>query len=194
VNASPLIFLSKVGLLEVHRDEGVPVVVPDVVRAEVGALGPNDPSDQAVQAAGWLQVMPVPAPSAVLPTSLDAGEAAVLTLAMAQADSRAVLDDLAARRFAQQRGIPLQGTLGPLIVARRIGMIAQVRPVIERLRADGLFVRFRPSGPSGPGRRGRVNVPWKRGSVCPSFNLHPSFSLQFPSHSGACPAALARSP
>src|SRR4051795_13104123 len=81
VNASPLIFLSKVGLLEVLRGEGVPVVVPDVVIAEVGALGPNDPSYQAVQAAGWVQVVPVPAPAAVLPTSLDAGEAAVLTLA-----------------------------------------------------------------------------------------------------------------
>jgi len=31
VNASPLIFLTEVGLLEVLRQPGVPVLVPDVV-------------------------------------------------------------------------------------------------------------------------------------------------------------------
>ncbi len=48
VNASPLIFLTEVGLLEVLRQPGVPVLVPDVVRNEIGALGLDDPAAQAV--------------------------------------------------------------------------------------------------------------------------------------------------
>jgi predicted nucleic acid-binding protein len=143
VNTSPLIFLSKLGLLEVLRDGDVPVEVPDMVIAEVGALGLDDPSYQAVQAAGWIQVLPTPSPAVSLPPSLDPGEAAVLTLALANRDSQAVLDDLAARRFAQRHGIALQGTLGMILVAKRLGMIATVRPMIDRLRADGLFVSER---------------------------------------------------
>jgi len=36
VDASPLIFLTKVGLLEVLREPGVPALVPDVVLGEIG--------------------------------------------------------------------------------------------------------------------------------------------------------------
>lgn len=36
MNASPLIFLTEVGLLEVLRQPGVPVLVPDVVLVEIG--------------------------------------------------------------------------------------------------------------------------------------------------------------
>jgi len=37
-----------VGLLEVLRQPGVPVLVPDVVLVEIGRIGPNDPAIQAV--------------------------------------------------------------------------------------------------------------------------------------------------
>ena len=36
VNASPLIFLTRVGLLEVLHEAGIPVVVPDTVFTELG--------------------------------------------------------------------------------------------------------------------------------------------------------------
>ncbi len=49
MNASPLIFLTKVGLLEVLHQQAVPVLVPDVVMAEISSLGPGDPAVQAVQ-------------------------------------------------------------------------------------------------------------------------------------------------
>jgi len=60
VNASPLIFLTKVGLLEVLHQQAVPVLVPDVVMAEISSLGPGDPAVQAVQQAGWIRVVPAP--------------------------------------------------------------------------------------------------------------------------------------
>ncbi len=43
VNASPLIFLTQAGLLDVLREPGLDVIVPDVVIAEIGARGPSDP-------------------------------------------------------------------------------------------------------------------------------------------------------
>jgi len=122
VNASPLIFLTEIGLLEVLRQPGVPVLVPDVVLAEVSRLGPNDPAIQAVQCSPWIRVAPTPAiPDAVLVWDLDAGESAVLAVALEQPDSMAILDDQPARRCAQVLNIQTQGTLGLVLLGSGSG-------------------------------------------------------------------------
>ena len=64
--------------------------------------------------------------------NLDAGESVVLALALARPGSQAILDDRAARRRARALGVDLQGTLGLVLVAKRIGMIPAVRPVPEQ--------------------------------------------------------------
>jgi predicted nucleic acid-binding protein len=144
VNASPLIFLTHVGLLDVLDEPGVPAVVPDVVVSEIGAHGAKDPAVLAVQSASWLKVVTPPIiPTEVAAWGLDAGEAAVLAIALAQPGTQAVLDDLAARRCAAALGIPTQGTLGLILVAKRLGMIPEVRPVLDLLRQAGLYVSDR---------------------------------------------------
>jgi predicted nucleic acid-binding protein len=144
VNASPLIFLTEVGLLEVLRQPGVPVLVPDVVLVEIGRLGPNDPAIQAVQQSGWMQIVPTPAiPDVVLVWDLDAGESAVLTVALDHPDSMVVLDDQPARRCAQVLNIQTQGTLGLVLVAKQQGLIPVVRPVLEELKQAGMYMSDR---------------------------------------------------
>ena len=82
MNASPLIFLTKVGLLEVLHQQAVPVLVPDVVMAEISSLGPGDPAVQAVQQTGWIRVVPAPpAPRSVTTWKLDDGESSVIAVA-----------------------------------------------------------------------------------------------------------------
>lgn len=141
MNASPLIYLTHVGLLEALNEPGVPVLVPDRVVAEIGVRGASDPAVIAVRAARWIQVVPDPIiPRQVLDWGLDAGESAVLALALEQQGSQAVLDDLAARRCAGSLGIAVQGTLGLLLVAKRSGLIAEVRPLIHTLRQAGFYM------------------------------------------------------
>ena len=143
VNASPLIFLTRVGLLEVLREQGVPVLVPDIVIAEISSLGPSDEAVQAVANSSWIQVVSTPAiPPEVLPWGLDAGEAGVITIALEQYDSMAVLDDLAARQCLSPE-IQTQGTLGLLLVAKQLGLISSVRPQIEHLRQSGMYLTDR---------------------------------------------------
>jgi predicted nucleic acid-binding protein len=141
VNASPLIFLTKVGLLEVLRQPGIPVLVPDTVLTEVGSLGPNDPAVQAVQQSQWMQVVATPKiPDVVLVWALVAGESTVLAVAMEQPGSMAILDDQAARRCARVLNIPTQGTLGLILVAKQQGLIPAVRPVVEQMRQEGMYM------------------------------------------------------
>jgi predicted nucleic acid-binding protein len=141
VNASPLIYLTHVGLLEVLDEPGVPVAVPDRVLAEIGVRGASDPAMIAVGAAPWIQIVPTPAiPKDVSDWGLDPGESAVLALALEQPGSQAILDDLDARRCAASLGISTQGTLGLLVVAKRLGLIAEVRPLIDQLRRAGFYL------------------------------------------------------
>lgn len=144
MNASPLVFLTRVDLLEVLHDPGVPVVVPDAVFDELGGLGPDDPAVVAVGQATWLQVVPTPPiPASVQAWTLDAGERAVLAVALEEPDSQVILDDLAARRCARALKLPLQGTLGLVLVAKQIGMIPEVRPILDTLRQRGMYVADR---------------------------------------------------
>ena len=57
-----------------------------------------------------------------------------------QPGSQSILDDLAARRCARALNLPLLGTLGLILVAKELGMISAVRPVLDTLRQTGMYV------------------------------------------------------
>jgi predicted nucleic acid-binding protein len=141
VNASPLILLSRIGRLDLLRIGDVEVVVPDVVLAEIGAHGVDDPTLCAVREARWLTILPSPPiPPTILAAGLDAGESAVLALASAEPDAEAILDDLAARQLARALGIHHLGTIGLVLLAKGTGALPAARPVLKQLRAAGLYV------------------------------------------------------
>ena len=114
---------------------------PTSVLGEIGAHGAADPAVVAVRAAPWLQVVPTPAIAReVGDWNLDSGESAVLSIALEQPGTQAVLDDLSARQCAQALGIPLLGTLGLILIAKQLGMIPEVRPLLDSLRHAGFYV------------------------------------------------------
>ncbi|HMB02852.1 MAG TPA: hypothetical protein VKP69_03820 [Isosphaeraceae bacterium] len=82
VNASPLIFLGRAGLLEVLRTPPRRVIVPVEVRDEVCRRGLTDPTARAVDRADWLEVVPSPGlPESVLAWGLGRGGSAVAAVA-----------------------------------------------------------------------------------------------------------------
>lgn len=141
VNASPLIFLAGVGLSELAQLAGTPVFIPKVVVEEIERFGPTDPTAVAVRQSDWLiEVDSGPAPAIIERWDLGSGEASVLTWAHAHPGTTAIIDDLAARRCANLLGIPVRGTLGLILTAKRRGTIPQARPVLEQLRAAGMYL------------------------------------------------------
>ena len=52
---------------------------------------------------------------------------------------QAMIDDYAARHFAQQCGLPVVGTLGVLALARQNGLLDKAEPVVQGMRAAGIF-------------------------------------------------------
>jgi predicted nucleic acid-binding protein len=141
VNASPIIFLHRVGLLEQLSERGVTVLVPDAVLEELGGLRSDDPAAVAVRSAPWVQVVATPPfPNSLPRFRLDRGEAAVIALALlaSEHETEVVLDDLAARRCAAALGLKVCGSLSFLLIAKAEGRIPSVRPLIEELRRGGM--------------------------------------------------------
>ena len=94
VNSSPIIFLSKAGLMDLLKLAGDVVFVPDAVVQEINQRGASDVSVRAIAAAEWLQVVDVPIPDPLIQAwDLGKGETAVLTYALHHAGMFAVIDD-----------------------------------------------------------------------------------------------------
>ena len=72
--------------------------------------------------------------------NLGAGETAVLSYALEHPPQRAMIDDAAARRCAITLGIPMLGTGGLLVLAKRRGLVSSVGVAIEKLRSGGLWL------------------------------------------------------
>ncbi len=140
VNASPLILLGKIGHLALLSELADEILVPDAVIREVGAKSDGDRGLTEITSLSGARVeADIPVSSDVAAWSLGRGESQVIALAGVVPGSRAVLDDLAARRCAQSLGLPVIGTLGVVLRAKRQSMIPAARPVVEHLRRVGLY-------------------------------------------------------
>jgi predicted nucleic acid-binding protein len=141
VNASPIIYLARAGLLDLLRLVGDVIRVPSPVADEILARGESDPAAASIKTTAWLEIVDTPAPSLeLLAWDLGVGESAVIAYAMANAGFIAVVDDLTGRRCAEAFGIPLRGTLGLVLRAKKVGVVSDARQTIERLRAAGMYL------------------------------------------------------
>lgn len=141
INASPLILLGKVGQLDWVPRLGE-IVVPSAVADEILAGAEDDPARLWLangEGKSWVTPGTVVSPE-LAAWDLGAGETSVLAWAVDHSGCEAVLDDAAARRCAQVYRIPVRGTLGLVVLAKRRGFITQCRPVLDRLTTSGLFV------------------------------------------------------
>ena len=144
VDASPLIFLSSAGLIELLHRVDWDVLVPAAVRAEILRRGADDLTARALDSAPWLRAVgPVETPSDTLDLDLGPGESEVLAIALSYRDSLVVSDDRAARKAARDLGLRVAGTLAIVLAAKSAGRIASARSVVDRLRRDGMYLSDR---------------------------------------------------
>jgi len=141
INASPLILLSRGGYLELLRPFADRMLVPEPVVREIRAKGFEDVSARALDSIPWLECVPTPKiPDIILAWGLGPGESFVLAMAQANPGMEAIIDDLAARKCAALLAVPLRGTLGIVLAAKRRGYIDAARPVMEKLIKAGLYL------------------------------------------------------
>lgn len=141
VDASPLILLQKVGQIGLLHELCDELVVPEIVVREVGAKKDGVALIDRIASLPRARIETEVVDTAELRAwDLGRGESQVIALAALTPGARAVLDDLDGRRCAQAFGVPVIGTLGVVLRAKRRGALPTARPVIEHLRGVGLFV------------------------------------------------------
>ena len=137
LNASPLIVLANTGYEMLLRQLADKVIVPRSVAVEIMAGPHNDRARLQVASGNWPIVDSPHAPDELLAWDLGSGETAVISYAIASPGWTAILDDGAARRCARTFSVPVKGTLGIILQAKRRGLIASATTVLHSMRSQG---------------------------------------------------------
>jgi len=140
-DSSPLISLAIIDQLNLLIKLYERVIVPPAVWNEVTVKGRDMPGAFAVSQVTWFEIE-TPEPQILQPLSIliDPGESEAIALAQKISNSIVLLDDSRARRIAERFDVPRIGTLGILRRAKINGMIDKIRPHIEYLKANNIYM------------------------------------------------------
>ena len=137
-NTSPLQYLHQLGLLHILPALAGRIMVPSAVVAEIDEGQRRGVNLPHLAEHDWLKLRKPSCIDALhLVFDLGPGETQVLGLALELPGSVVVLDDALARRVAESLKLPLTGTLGLLLDAKRAGIITAVTPSIDHLQSLG---------------------------------------------------------
>ncbi len=130
-----LIGLAKIGKLDLLKEIFSKIFIPEEVFKEVVERGKGKPGSKVIKEAAWIEVQPVKDKIQVsfLLGSLEKGEAEVLVLARELEADLILLDEEKARKSAVIAGFEIMGLLGLFILAKNLGLIYEVRPLVDEL-------------------------------------------------------------
>ena len=136
-----LIGLVKIGKLDLLKEIFFKVYIPEEVFKEVVERSKGKPGSKVIKEAAWIEVKPVKDKIQVnfLLGSLEKGEAEVLVLARELEIDLILLDEEKARKSAVIAGFEIIGLLGLFVLAKNLGLIDEVRPLVDEL----MIKRFR---------------------------------------------------
>lgn len=142
-DSSPLILFGKINRLSFLSSLFAEVLIPPAVHDEISQGEGSHIDAAAIARTPWIDVHRV-ADTPVLQAlrrDLDPGEAEVVALALELRGLLPVLlDDRRGRRAARARGLTVIGSAGILISGKEKGLLPAVRPLLDELRAAGLYL------------------------------------------------------
>lgn len=137
-DTSPLTALLTVGRAEILMVLFKEVVIPPAVKAELLRTHRILPP--------WLRVEAVNNATEVLRFAqmVHRGEAEAIELARQLHADRLLIDERKGRRLATQENVPVIGLVGVILLARRKGIIASAREMLQRLDSEaGIYLDAR---------------------------------------------------
>ena len=144
-DTTPISELAKVDHLDLLPKLFGKVVIPQGVFNEL-QVGEH-PAAKLVQDLSWLEVVTVNNQQLVRELQqsfkLDLGESEAIALAEEIRASQLLIDERAARKVAMARKLPLIGTVGILLLAKRRGLLDSVKDVLDEMKAQGMRISDR---------------------------------------------------
>jgi len=137
-DTTPLISLLKLDLLDILQKMYSEVALPEAVYDELVANAAFQEEAQAIRDCSFLRKEAVRNRFAVRVLEaemlLDRGESEALVLAEDLQADLLLVDERRARAIAKQLGIPIAGTMGVLLEAKRRGYVPLLRPLLDTLQ------------------------------------------------------------
>ena len=132
-----LIGLAKIGRLELLEKIYGEIFIPNAVFTEVVSRGKGRPGVKEVGSAKWVRKKTVRDSRTVemFVAELGIGEAEVLVLGKEINADWFLLDDPKARNMAMSAGFHLIGLAGVLLLAKQLGLIPSLRPLLDELES-----------------------------------------------------------
>jgi len=140
-DASPLIYLHRIGQLDLLRRLYGGIVVPAAV-AEEFRVGLQMAFDcPRLADLPWVRIEPLPGNAApmVVP-DLGPGEAELIALARLHPGCIVVIDETLGRRIAKLNGLAVTGTAGVLLRAKQRGLIASLTDALNQFVNGGFWL------------------------------------------------------
>lgn len=136
-NSTALIGLAKLDRLDLLKEIFGEIIVPEEVYQEIVVQGQGKPGSKEVKEARWIKREQAKDKVAVefLSRHLNKGESEVLILGKELKADWLVIDDGEARDAASSAGFKIIGLGGILITAKNTGLIKEVKPLMDDLRA-----------------------------------------------------------
>ncbi|MFM9903884.1 MAG: DUF3368 domain-containing protein [Pyrinomonadaceae bacterium] len=137
-DTSPLSNLLIIGRLDLLRSIFGTVLIPSAVAAELKVI---ESHRRLLLAQDWISTVEISDRQLfdTLRQTLDRGEAEAITLSIELRADFLLIDELAGRIEARDRGIRLIGVAGILVEAKLRGLIDRVKPEIEKLLLEARF-------------------------------------------------------
>lgn len=142
VNSTPIISLCSIGRIELLKNMYEKIYIPYGVYEEVCIEGSSKVGANLIEKNSFIIINKIQNEEAkrFFKTSLHKGEVEVMILAEEMKADLCIIDDLLARKYAKYLGLQVTGTLGILLKAKEYGLIKEVKPYLNDLISNGIYI------------------------------------------------------
>lgn len=143
VNSTPLIALCHIGRLDILQKLYGKISIPEAVYIEISAKPNSICKKEVEKSLNWICVEKIQNEMAkeMFKTQLHEGEVEVMILAKETEADVVIIDDQNAKKHAKYLKLPVTGTLGVLIKAKQKGYIDKLRPLLEKMVQEGIYLK-----------------------------------------------------
>ena len=139
-NTTPIISLLKLERLDLLKDLFGQIYIPLAVLNEVNA-GKDKNYFKDLSKIDWIVILEIKDKASVGTfQNLDAGEAEAIVLATEICAGLIILDEKLGRSQAKKSSLNVIGTIGILLKAKKMGLIANIEPLLEELTIKNVWI------------------------------------------------------
>ena len=139
-DSSPLISLAIIGKLDILTHLYDEIYVRTAVYKEVVKSNKSFAKELKSFLQGKIKNVKNKMAVDILLSDIGAGEAEAIILALEQHPDVVLIDDLKARRFARIKGLNVMGTMGLLLMAKKAGLIEEIKPLLSNLLSNNIRI------------------------------------------------------